>query len=152
MAGYFTIYNTEELIARKYYWLRLYQNSKAYIRGCDILLASKTFCHKSEGDLWSLPLPTHYWKDLCTDFVTALLLLINWNYGSYNLILIIVDCLIKMVYYKLAKMTVYKTGFAEMIINIVIRHPKLLKSIISNKSSILILKISFLRFYFHGIK
>ena len=39
------------------------------------------------------------------DFVTGLPILINWKRNSYNSILVIVDWLIKMAYYKLVKIT-----------------------------------------------
>ena len=43
-----------------------------YVRGCNICLASKAVQHKPYGDLQSLPIPTHHWKDLSIDFVMGL--------------------------------------------------------------------------------
>ena len=51
LVGHFGIEKTQELIARKYYWLTLHQDVEAYVKGCDICLASKVVCHKLYEDL-----------------------------------------------------------------------------------------------------
>ncbi len=51
LASYFGIEKTCKLIARKYYWPMLQQDVKAYIKGCDICLASKAVYYKLYGDL-----------------------------------------------------------------------------------------------------
>ena len=61
------------------------------MKSCDVCLASKVVRHKSYGDLQSLPVPTHQWKDLLMDFVTGLPVSIDWKGDSYNSILVIVD-------------------------------------------------------------
>ncbi len=77
--GHFGIEKTRELIARKYYWATLWQDVEAYVKGCDVCLTSKAVHHKLYGDLQSLPVPTHRWKDLSIDFVTGLLILADWK-------------------------------------------------------------------------
>ncbi len=59
LACYFGIEKTRKLIAKKYYWPMLRQDVKAYVKGCDVCLASKTVHHKPYGDLQSLLVPTH---------------------------------------------------------------------------------------------
>ena len=51
LVGQFGIEKTPELIARKYYWLTLEKDVKAYIKSYDIYLGSKTVCHKLYKDL-----------------------------------------------------------------------------------------------------
>lgn len=51
LAGHFGIEKTQALITKKYYCQTLYYDIKAYIKGCDICLASKTVCYKLYGDL-----------------------------------------------------------------------------------------------------
>ncbi len=51
LAGHFGIEKTRELIARKYYWPTLRRDVKAYVKGCDVCLASKAVRHKPYGDL-----------------------------------------------------------------------------------------------------
>ena len=72
LASHFSIEKTRELVAQKYYWPTLCRDVKDYVRGCDVCLASKAVRHKPYGDLQSLPVPTHRWKDLSIDFVTGL--------------------------------------------------------------------------------
>lgn len=61
-------------------------------------------------------------EDLFIDFVTGLLVSTNWKDESYDFILVIVDFLTKMVYYKPVKVTIDAPGLAEVIINIIVYH------------------------------
>ncbi len=72
LVGHFSIEKTRKLIVRKYYWLMLWRDVEAYIKGCNVCLASKVVCHKPYGDLQLLSIPIHWWKDLSMDFVTDL--------------------------------------------------------------------------------
>ena len=54
------------------------------------------------------------------DFVTGLPLSSDWKSDSYDLILVIVDQLTKMVYYKPVKVTIDAPGLAEVIIDVVV--------------------------------
>ena len=85
-------------------------------------------------------------------FVTGLLVLTDWKEDSYDLILVIVDRLTKMVHYEPVKITIDAPGLAEVIIDMVVRHYGLLDSIVTNRGSLFTLKVwSSLR-YFLGIK
>ena len=55
------------------------------------------------------------------DFVTGLPVSINWKRDNYDSILVIVDQLTKMVYYKPVKITLDTPGLAEVIIDVVVR-------------------------------
>ena len=59
LASHFGIEKTRKLLARKYFWLSLRHDVEAYVKGCDVCLASKAVRHKPYGDLQSLPIPTH---------------------------------------------------------------------------------------------
>lgn len=56
------------------------------------------------------------------DFVTSLSLSIDWKKVKYNVILIIVDQLTKIIYYKLVKTKIDVASPAVIIINMVIKH------------------------------
>ncbi len=75
--GHFGIEKIQELVAQKYYWSILHHNVKTYVKSCDIYLTSNTVRHKPYGDLQSLPMPTHCWKNLSIDFVFGLLISTN---------------------------------------------------------------------------
>ena len=91
LAGHFGIKKTCKLLAQKYYWPTLRHNVEAYVKGCDVCLASKAVCHKPYVDLQLLPVPMHQWKDLLMDFVTGLPVSIDWKGDSYDSILVIVN-------------------------------------------------------------
>ena len=111
----------------------LYHDVEDYVKGCDVWLASKAVAHKPYGDLQSLPVSTHRWKDLSMDFVTGLLVLTDWKGDSYDLILVIVNRLTKMVYYNPIKVTIDAPGLAEIIINMIVRHHGLPDSIVTDR-------------------
>ena len=152
LAGHFGIKKTRELIARKYYCPTFCHNVEDYVKGCNICLASKAVRHKLYGDLQSLPVPTHHWKDLLMDFVTGLLVLMDWKRDNYDSRLVIVNRLTKMVHYKPVKVTIYALGLAEVIIDMVVRYHGLPNSIVIDKSLLFILKFWSLLCYFVGIK
>ena len=86
------------------------------------------------------------------DFVMGLLILTDWKGESYDLILVIVDRLTKIIHYKPVKITIGASGFAKVIIDVVVRHHSLSDSIITNWGSFLTLKFWSSLCYFVGIK
>lgn len=68
LRGPFGIEKTRELIAQKLYWRMLLRDNEAYVKGCNVFLASKTVFHKLYGNFQSLPVPTHWWKDWSINF------------------------------------------------------------------------------------
>lgn len=136
------------MIARKYHEMMLQRDVKVYIKRCNVCLASKTVYHKPYSDLQSLPILTYWWKDLSIDFVTGFQLSTDRNSKSYNSILIIVDQLTKMIHYKSVKVTIDTIGLLEIIINIVIRHHKVLISIVMDWGSFFISKFWSSLYYF----
>ena len=85
------------------------------------------------------------------DFVTGLPISTDWKGDSYNSILVIVNWLTKMVYYKPVKVTIDTPGLAEVIINVVVRHHGLPDSIITDQRSLFTSKFWSLLCYFFGI-
>ena len=142
----------QELIIRNYYWLTLHQDIEAYVKDCNICLASKATWHKLYGNLQALLVPTHRRKDLFMDFVPGLLILIDWKSKSYDLILVIVDKLPKIVYYKSVKIMIDAPGFEKVIINVMVWYYGLSNSIIADQGSLYILKFWSLLCYFLEIK
>ena len=152
LAGYFSIEKTRKLLAQKYYWPTLKHDVKAYVKSCNICLALKAVRNKPYGDLQSLPIPLHWWKNLLIDFVTGLPILTNWKKDSYNSILVIVEWLTNMVYYKPVKITINVLGFAKVIINMVVQHHGLPNSIMTDGRFLFTLKFWSSLCYFLGIK
>ena len=84
------------------------------------MLTSKTICQKSYEDLQSLLVLIHYLKDILMGFEKRLPLSTDWKGKNYNSILIIVNYLTKMVYYKQVKVTINTLRLVEVIINMVV--------------------------------
>ena len=135
LTEHFGIDKTRELIGRKYYWPSLRRDVESYVRGCDVCFASKTVRQKPYGDLQSLPIPTHRWKDLSMDFVTGLPVSADWKDNNYDSILVIVDRLTKMVHYELIRVTIDAPGLAKVIIDVIVWHHGLLNSIVTDRGS-----------------
>ena len=152
LAGHFGIKKTCELLAQKYFWPSLRHHVEAYVKGCDVYLALKAVRHKLYGDLQSLSLSTHWWKDLLMEFVTNLPISTDWKEDSYNSILVIIDRLIKIVHYKLVKITIDAPGLAKVIIDMVVCHHGLQDLIITDKCSLFTSKFWSSLCYFFGIK
>ena len=70
----------------------------------------------------------------------GLSIFIHWKRDSYNLIFIIVDEPIKIVYYKLIKVTINMSSLSKVIIDVMVRYYSLLNSIVINQMSLFILK------------
>lgn len=76
---------------------------------------------------------THYGNVISIDFVIGLSISINSKVEEDNSILIIVDCLIKMVYYKPVTVSINSLGLAKAIINVVLKYHNPPDFIVSNQ-------------------
>ena len=152
LAGHFGVNITRILIGQKYYWPCLKKDVKSYVKECDVCFASKTVRHKPYSDLQSLPIPTHQWKNFLIDFVIWLLISTNLKGDNYDSILVMVDWLTKMVYYKSVKIIIDAPGLAEVILDMVVWHHNLPNSIASDKGSLFTSKFWSSLYYFLDIK
>lgn len=132
LANRFWIKKTRAFIIRKYIWLIAILDVKAYMKGCNIYLTLKTVYHKSYKNLRSLPILIYCWRDLLIDFRIEFQHLVNWKSNSYDSILVIVNCLTKIVYNKQIKTNINITRLAKIIMDVVLRYYDLLKFILSN--------------------
>ena len=139
LVGHFGIKKTCKLVAWKYYWPTLCHDINNYVKGCNLLLALKIIQHKQYGDL-------------LMDFVTDLPISTDWKRDSYDSILVIVDWLIKIVNYKLVKLTINAPVFVKVIIDVIVRHHGLPDSIVTDWKLLFISKFWSLLCYFLGIK
>lgn len=110
----------------------LQKDIEAYIKEYNIYLASKIVCYKPYKNLQLLSILIYEQKDIFIDFIIGLLVLTNWIDESYDFILIIINCQIKIIFYKLVKIIIDISKLAKFIIDIVIYHDKVLESIITN--------------------
>ena len=149
---HFGINKTQELLGWKYYWPSLRKDIKSYVKGCDICLTSKAAGYKPYNNLQSLPIQTHWWKNILIEFVTGLPLSSDWKCDSYNFILVIVNWLTKIMHYKQVKVVINAPGLTEVIIDMVIWYYDLLSSIINDCGAIFMSIFWSSLCYFFGIK
>ena len=77
-------------------------------------------------------MPIYLWNNLFRDFVTDLLISANEKGDSYNLIIVIVDWLTKMVDYKPIKVIIDRSSLVIVIINVIICYYEVSKSSVIN--------------------
>ena len=152
LAGHYGIKKTHKLVAQKYYWPLFCQDANDYVKECDICLALKTIWHKLYSDLQFLLILTYRWKNLLIDFVTGLPISTDWKKDSYDLILVIVNWLTKLVHYKLVKVTIDALDLTEVIIDVIVGYHRPLNLIVIERELLFILKFWSLLYYFLGIK
>lgn len=114
--------------------------------------ASKSVCHKLCKDLQFLLALTHHWKNLSIDFVTGLPLSTNQKSNNYDSIFVIVNCLTKIVNYKLVKVIINAPRLVKIIINVVMQYYGLPDCIISECRAIFTSKFMSSLCYFFSIK
>ncbi len=66
----------------------------------------------------------------------SLLISNNWKGENYDFVLVIVNCLTKIVFYKLIKITIDAPELAKVIINELVYHYGILESIITDRGSL----------------
>ena len=79
-------------------------------------------------------------------------ILTDWKENSYDSILVIVDWLTKVIYYKPVKVIINAPGLAKVIIDVVLRHHRLPDSIVTDQGLLFTSKFWLLLYYFLGIK
>lgn len=152
LAAHFETNKTQELIVQKYYLSTFIHNVELYVKECDVFLTSKAAKHKPYGNFLSLPILSYQWKYLLIDFVTGLSISINWKNMAYGLILMIVDCLIKMVHQKPVKDLIDAIAVTKVIIDIVVRYHGLPAFIVSDWRPTFTSKFWFSLYYLPSIK
>lgn len=122
----------QEWLAKKYNWRTPWANIETYIKDFKVKLVSKTIFYKLYSDLYYLPLYIYCLKDLFIHFVIRLIVFTNWKSKSYDSILVIINSLVKMLYYKPIKIKINILGLIKVNIHVIIRYYNLFDSIFSN--------------------
>jgi len=72
VGGHFGILRTASALSRRFFWPRLYQDVKQYVRGCASCHRSKASNQKPYGLLQPLEVPAERWKRINIDFIVKL--------------------------------------------------------------------------------
>lgn len=168
MAGHFGVQKTFELVTQQYYWpiprdtkmilleaadpegeedltddtqwpKDIRAKVENYCQRCAICRQSKAARHRPYGTLSSLLIPAFKWSDLTMNFIEGLPPSLDWNGAIYNLILVVVDRLTKMVHYIPVTKDMLAPDLYEIIDREVFRLHGFLDSIVSDRDSLITL-------------
>ena len=87
-------WKTVELVTHNFWWPGVTKEVKWYVEGCDACQQNKNCTEQPAGKLMPNSIPEKPWMHILADFITKLPLA-----QGYNLILVIVDRLTKMVHF-----------------------------------------------------
>ena len=84
--------------------------------------------------------------------MTGLLISTDWKGENYDSILVIINCLTKIVYYEPVKVTIDAPGLAKVILDVVVQHHGLSNLMVTNRGSLFTSKFWLSLCYFLDIK
>jgi len=93
-AGHFGINKIVELISRNFWWPKLHNDVKKFIKSCETFCKSKISRHKPYGLLSPLSTPNRTWSDISMDFIVELP-----KSEDMTTIMVVVDRLTKMAHF-----------------------------------------------------
>jgi transposase InsO family protein len=135
LAGHFGIEKTAELLRRKFYWQKQFQDVEDYVLGCASCQRNKPLRHRPYGELASLPYPSRPWKEITMDFITGLPE--STHRGAvYDSILVVMDRYTKMGRYVPCNKTVDAEELADIIMDEVIRPHGIPEGIVTDRGSV----------------
>ena len=135
LAGHFGAKRTTTLIQRKYYWPRLTQDVKEYVRTCTTCPRIKAARHKPYGELQSLPVPKGPWCDLTMDFITGLPPS-GRNGHAYDAILVVMDRFTKMANYIATTKRIDAVGLADLFFERIVCRYGAPNSVVSDRGTV----------------
>src|SRR5207302_7374908 len=107
---------TIEIINRNYYWPKLCEQVKQYVKNCDICQRTKSVRHAPFGLLKPHEAPEKPWKSIAMDFITGLP-----EPEGYDAIWVVVDRLTKMAHFLPCRTDHQVRQFARLIMDSVIK-------------------------------
>lgn len=142
---------TQELVIWKYSWPSVWANIKVYVKVYNICLTLKW----SSPAFWRLLVVAHSdtsIKKFFNRFYNGFANLFRLKKNTYNSILVLVDQLTKIIYYKTVKIMIDAVKLAKVIIDVIVWYYGLLDLIIMDRSLLLNSKLGSLFCYFLWIK
>ena len=137
LAKHFDADKISELLNHKYYWKTMIKNVKKYINTCDICQKVKMKRHLSYDELRSLSRFTDSWKEITMNFITDLSSS-KWKEVVYDLILVIVNHYMKMMYYLFIKKILTVVKLTELFFEKIALRYEISNDIIIDKDSLFI--------------
>ncbi len=128
-AGHLGTDKTLAAVSRRFWWPRMSQTVRDYLRRCHSCQVSKPVNQKPYGLLQPLPTPSANWEQVTTDMITDL----PPTQRGYDSIAVFVDRLSKMVHFAPTTKQVTSAGYARLLLDNVIRLHGFPRVIISDR-------------------
>src|SRR6266550_2361128 len=94
VAGHFGQFKTLDRLRQNFFWSGMDEDTKDYVRSCDVCQRDKTSRRKKYGLLQPLDIPHQPWRSISMDFITGLP-----ESNGYTQIWVVVDRLTKMAHF-----------------------------------------------------
>src|SRR5437868_5269981 len=130
-AGHGGTAKTTELISRRYYWPKMRETIKRYVKNCDACQWTKVVWHAPYGLLQPNEAPSTPWKSISMDFITDLP-----ESGGHDAILVVIDRLTKMSHFIPCRKDIDAKQFAIVFLKKIFRLHGLPRDIITDRGSI----------------
>ena len=94
---------------------------KNYVKTCNICQHMKILCHKFYDELALFLISWRVWNFIMMNFIMSLLLSSWWDW-AYDVILVIINCYIKMMRYFLTTFNIDASNLTELFINTILKN------------------------------
>jgi len=131
LAGHGGTAKTTELISQRYYWAKIREDIKRFIKNCDTCQRTKVVRHARYGLLQTNEAPDRPWKSIAMDFVTDLS-----KSDGYDTILVVIDRLTKMSYFIPCSKDLDARQFANLFMKEIVRLHGLPHDIITDSGTL----------------
>ena len=131
LAGHGGTAKTTELVSRQYYWPRMRETIKRYVKNRNMCERSKVVRHAPYGMVQSNAVPDQPWKSIAMDFITDLP-----NSDGYDPILVVIDCRTKISHFIPCKKDLDTRQFATLALKDIIRLHGIPRDFITDRGSL----------------
>jgi transposase InsO family protein len=129
ISGHLGVMKTLELLNRNYYWPKMSEDVKEYIKSCPICISNKARNDNPNGLLQPISHPPKRWQQVSMDLITQL----PRTQNGFDAILVVVDKSSKMIHCIPTTTTVTAPQLASLFFREIIRFHGLPSSIISDR-------------------
>ncbi len=135
VAGHFGQYKTLERLRQNFFWSKMDEDVKDYVRSCDVCQRDKATRRKKYGLLQPLDVPHQPWKSISMDFIVGLP-----ESNGFTQIWVVVDRLTKMAHF-IPMVTGEKSPAKDLAMTFareIWRHHGLPSDVVSDRGSVFI--------------
>ena len=129
--GHLGMDKTLERLSRRFFWPKLEQSVRAYVRSCPACQRNKASNQRPAGLLQPLPIPDRRWESVSMDFVMPL----PKTQSGHEGMVVFVDRLSKRIHISPCSLNITAPETAQLFFDTVFKHHGLPKEIVSDRDS-----------------